>query len=173
MRKLLLPLLILALLGGAFVALFQAAPPAQSIRADAEKRLFAASFPDLAGRSQPLAQWRGKVLVVNFWATWCPPCRQEMPGFVALQRKYGARGLTFIGIALDEGAKVRAFVTENEVNYPVLLGEDDAVDLARAIGNDRGGLPFSALLDRNGKIVAAKVGAWDEKKLEALIEPLL
>lgn len=176
MRKLIIPLLILAALGGGYFALFQGGQSQgarQTVAVDAEKALFAAAFPDLEGRSQALSQWRGKVMVLNFWATWCPPCRQEMPGFIKLQEKYGQHGLVFVGLALDEAAKVRSFVQENAVNYPVLIGDDRAYELAGAIGNQQGGLPFSVLLDRSGKIVAAKVGAWDEKKLESLIEPLL
>lgn len=176
MRKFLIPLLILAALGSAYAVLLHTAQPQgprQFVAENADQAIFAATFPDLTGKPQALAQWRGKVVVLNFWATWCPPCRLEMPGFMHLQDKLGGRGLIFLGIALDDPAKVRAFATENAVNYPLFLGADDAMELSRAIGNDSGGLPFSVLLDRQGKIVAAKVGGWEERKLEALIEPLL
>ena len=176
MRKFVFPLLILAILAGVLFALFQSNTPdgpRQTVSADAGQHIFAAAFPDLAGKSQPLSQWRGKVIVLNFWASWCPPCRQEMPGFITLQDKFRERGLVFIGLALDERAKVQSYLQESPVNYPILIGDDSAFDLAGAIGNQQGGLPFSVLLDRDGRIVAAKIGAWDENKLGGLIEPLL
>jgi len=176
MRRFVIPLLILAVLGSAYAVLLGTSQPQgirQVVSTDAEKHIFAAAFPDLAGQRQPLAQWRGKVVVLNFWATWCPPCRQEIPGFVKMQEQYGDRGLIFIGLALDEKDKVQAFVRENAVNYPILLGDDSAYELAGAIGNQQGGLPFSAVLDRSGKIVAAKVGGLSEKDLERLVAPLL
>ncbi len=161
-------------MGGAYFALFNAGEaPLQTVGADAGQRVFASSFPDPQGSVQPLAQWRGKVAVVNFWAPWCPPCRKEMPGFVELQRKYGDRGLIFIGIALDGKENVLAFLRENPLNYPILLGQDDAVELAAAIGNSQGGLPFSVVLDRKGEIIAAQVGELKEDRLEKLIVPLL
>jgi thiol-disulfide isomerase/thioredoxin len=165
---------LLLVLGGGYFALFGVDNTSrQTISADADKLIFAAAFPDPQGVKQPLAQWRGKVVVLNFWAPWCPPCRKEMPGFVELQRKYGEHGLIFIGIALDTRESVLAYLRENAINYPILLGQDEAVALSSAIGNHQGGLPFSAVLDRRGKIIAAQVGALNEEKLEKLITPLL
>jgi thiol-disulfide isomerase/thioredoxin len=165
---------LLLILGGAYFALFNAGEaPRQNVSADAGQLIFAASFPDPQGTVQPLAQWRGKVVVLNFWAPWCPPCRKEMPGFAELQRKYGDRGLIFVGIALDSKENVVAFLRENAINYPILLGEDSAVELSAAIGNRQGGLPFSAVIDREGRIIAAQVGELKEDRLEKLITPLL
>lgn len=135
--------------------------------------VFAASFNDLDDKLQPLKQWRGKVVVLNFWAPWCPPCREEIPDFIKLQDKYRERGLVFIGVALDEKIKVQAFVDEMGVNYPTLLGEIEAVDLARKIGNRLGGLPFTVVIDRNGKIVASEVGGVTLARLEKIVLPLL
>jgi len=165
--------LLLVLLGGYIVLPGLGDTPNQSVGADAEKRLFAAAYPDMQGIVQPLAQWRGKVVVLNFWAPWCPPCIREMPGFVELQRKYRERGLIFVGIALDSKENVQTYLRDNTVNYPILLGQDDAVELSNAIGNHRNGLPFSAILDRRGNIVAAQVGMLQKTKLEKLIIPLL
>ena len=91
----------------------------------------AASLPDMEGKSQALAQWRGKVLVVNFWATWCSPCLKEIPEFVRMQDKFGNQGLQFVGIAIDNPVKVREFAAKYRMNYPVLVGEMDAIELAR------------------------------------------
>lgn len=138
----------------------------------AGEAIWAASLPDLAGRTQALQQWRGKVLVVNFWAPWCPPCRAEMPGFVELQRDYGQRGLQFVGIALDREDKVREFVAATGVDYPILMGTA-APDLGRAAGNRTGGLPFTLVLDRQGRVAATLAGGIERTRLESLIAPLL
>ncbi len=135
--------------------------------------VFAVSFKDLDDRLQPLKQWRGKVVVLNFWAPWCPPCREEMPDFIKLQDKYRERGLVFIGVALDEKIKVQAFADEIGVNYPILLGEMEAVDLARKIGNRLGGLPFTVVINRNGKVVASEVGGLTLARMEKIVLPLL
>jgi thiol-disulfide isomerase/thioredoxin len=135
--------------------------------------VFAASFRDLDDKLQPLQQWRGQVVVLNFWAPWCPPCREEMPDFIKLQDKYHERGLVFIGVALDEKIKVQAFADEIGVNYPILLGEMEAVDLARKIGNRLGGLPFTVVIDRNGSIVASEVGGLTMVRMEKIVLPLL
>lgn len=135
--------------------------------------VFAASFKDLDDKLQPLAQWRGKVVVLNFWAPWCPPCREEIPDFIKLQDKYRERGLIFVGLALDEKLKVQAFADEMSINYPILLGEMDAVDLARKIGNRLGGLPFTVIIDRNGRIVVSEVGGLSMARMEEILAPLL
>ncbi|MEQ1667230.1 MAG: redoxin family protein [Sulfuriferula sp.] len=135
--------------------------------------LFKARITDLAGIRQPIAQWRGKVIVVNFWATWCPPCRAEIPEFIALQQQYGAQGLQFVGIALDEKAKIQSFVDEVGINYPILVGDLEAIALAQASGNRMGGLPYTVIIDRQGKLVATETGALSREKLTAIITPLL
>lgn len=130
-------------------------------------------LPDTDGVRQPFAQWQGKVLVVNFWAPWCPPCRQEMPGFIRLQDKLATQGVQFVGVALDEAAPVRAFMREIAVNYPVLLGGMGAVLLGQAAGNRLGGLPYTLILDRQGNPVTTLSGAIDESRLEGILRPLL
>ncbi|HUW51473.1 MAG TPA: redoxin family protein [Sulfuricella sp.] len=135
--------------------------------------VFAASFKDLDDKLQPLKQWRGKVVVLNFWAPWCPPCREEIPDFIKLQDKYRERGLVFVGLALDEKAKVQVFADEAGINYPILLGDMEAVDLARKIGNRLGGLPFTVVIDRNGRIAANEVGGLSMARMEKIVAPLL
>lgn len=135
--------------------------------------LMAARLVDLDGRQQPLEQWRGKVLVVNFWATWCAPCREEIPAFIRLQDKYRSRGLQFVGIAIDRREKVQEFAREFGMNYPVLLGGIDTVEISRQAGNRIGVLPFTLVLDRSGQIVGRELGEAKEAKLDALIRPLL
>ncbi|HUX62662.1 TlpA disulfide reductase family protein [Sulfuricella sp.] len=167
---------------GSIVALIAAAAyfalPRQPEQAVATQEIsaepvFAASFRDLDDKLQPLKQWRGKVVVLNFWAPWCPPCREEIPDFISLQDKHRERGLVFVGVALDEKIKVQAFADEMGINYPILLGEMEAVDLARKIGNRLGGLPFTVVIDRSGRIVASEVGGLTLARLEKIVLPLL
>jgi thiol-disulfide isomerase/thioredoxin len=139
----------------------------------AAEAVMASGFSDTDGRLQPLSQWRGKVLVVNFWATWCAPCREEIPGFVRLQEKYRDRGLQFVGIAIDQRDKVQAFAREFGMNYPVLLGGIDSVEMSRQAGNRAGALPYTVLIDRGGRIVGMELGGVKESKLDTMIQRLL
>ena len=151
-------------------------PAEPLVGAPAEVRLaevWDAKLPDLAGRIQPLKQWQGKVLVLNFWAPWCPPCRKEIPDFMRLQERHGQAGLQFVGIALDEPDKVTTFVDETGINYPILLGAEEAAALSMASGNRLGGLPFTVVFDRRGNAVATLTGGVTEARLEALVKPLL
>lgn len=140
---------------------------------DAATALLEARFNDLHGTTQPLSQWRGKIIIVNFWATWCPPCREEIPEFIKTQEQYGKQGVIFVGIAIDQKDKVQAFADEMGINYPILLGELEAIDLAKRAGNRLGGLPYTAIIDRNGKMVASEIGGLNREKLNTLIKPLL
>lgn len=140
--------------------------------AGAAEAVMAARLADLQGQTQALSQWRGKVLVVNFWATWCAPCREEIPVFVSLQKKYREQGLQFIGIAIDRLDPVQAFVREFGINYPVLLGDMETVDLSREAGNRAGTLPFTLVFDRVGKIAATQIGGIKAAQLQAIIDPL-
>lgn len=131
------------------------------------------SLPDLDGRTQPLAQWRGKVLIVNFWATWCAPCREEMPEFVAAQARDGAKGVQFVGIAVDDVDKVRAFAREIGLNYPALIGGYGAIELSKTLGNDLSALPFTVVLDRAGRVAHTQLGPLKPAKLDRLLADLL
>lgn len=135
--------------------------------------IFAASLPDLQGESQAISQWRGKVMVVNFWASWCEPCRQEIPEFIELQERFRENGLIFIGIAVDQKERAAAFSKEIGINYPVLVGDMKAMTLAEAAGNRQGALPFTVVIDRNGKIIGTKLGRLSKEKLESMFRPLL
>ena len=130
-------------------------------------------LPDVDGHQQALAQWRGKVLVVNFWATWCAPCREEMPQFVAAQARDGAKGLQFVGIAVDDPGKVQTFARELKLNYPALIGGFGAIELSKALGNDLAALPFTVVVDRQGRVAATQLGPLKQAKLDALLARLL
>ena len=113
---------------------------------------------NLDGELQNFSTWNGKVRVLNFWATWCPPCLRETPMFVELQEKYQERGLQFVGVAIDSLEPVKDFVDTYGINYPILIGADDAIEVAKRYGNKFGSLPYTIVIDRNGKIVFAKSG---------------
>ena len=128
---------------------------------------------DLAGRSHTLAEWRGRVVVLNFWATWCPPCRDEMPGFVQLQQEFEVKGLQFVGVAIDDPGTVRKFLQQHPVNYPVLVGDERAPAWADSLGNTMSFLPFSVVFDRDGHQVHAQIGLFRREQLLKVIAPVL
>jgi thiol-disulfide isomerase/thioredoxin len=131
------------------------------------------SLPDLEGRLRQGAEWDGQVVVVNFWATWCTPCRREIPALVDLQSRYGERGLVTIGVAIDRPEDVAAFTRGLGVNYLILLGDAEAAEVSRRFGNDLGVLPFTAVVDRKGRIALAHLGEIKLEELEATVTPLL
>lgn len=135
--------------------------------------LLDARLPDMAGDIKQVGQWRGKVLVVNFWATWCPPCLEEIPEFVRMQSRLEAKGLRFIGIAIDNADKVRAFAKAHRINYPILVGDYDAMKLSTLAGNARGGLPYTLVIDRDGRVRSQHYGGLTETRLLTVVEPLL
>lgn len=136
-------------------------------------RLMAMRLPDLDNKPQSIEQWRGKVVVVNFWATWCAPCREEIPVLVRLQEQLRDRGLQFVGIAIDHADKVRPYAAELRMNFPVLIGGVDAIDLTRKLGNRAAVLPYTVVIDRQGRVAAVEIGAAKESKLSALLASLL
>jgi thiol-disulfide isomerase/thioredoxin len=158
----------------AVVALALGAALAWWLRAPADpprdaSTLLAIALPDVDGVSQPLVQWRGKLLIVNFWATWCAPCREEMPMFVKAQREHAGRGLQFVGIAIDEPAKVRQFARELDLNYPSLVGGYGAMELSKTLGNSVMALPFTVVVDRAGRIVHTQLGPLKPAVLDRLV----
>jgi thiol-disulfide isomerase/thioredoxin len=163
-------LAIAALALGVWLALGVADSRAKETAAQA---LLAVELPDLDGKPQRVDQWRGRVLVVNFWATWCEPCKAEMPQFIKAQAAQGPNGLQFVGIAVDSADKVQKFAQELGVNYPTLIGGLGAIELSRQLGNDLMALPFTIVLDRDGKVVHTQLGPLKDDRLQALIAPLL
>lgn len=128
---------------------------------------------DLAGHAHQPSEWRGKVVVLNFWATWCPPCREEMPVFAELQQALGGRGLQFIGVAIDEPEEVRAYLQAHPVNYPILVGGPEVPAWADSLGNEFAALPFSVVLDRDGRQTLAKTGLFRREQVLEAVGPLL
>jgi thiol-disulfide isomerase/thioredoxin len=143
------------------------APPSVSPSA-----LFAATFVDTRGAPGSLGRFQGKVMVVNFWATWCAPCREEMPAFNRLQARWAGRGVQFVGLSNEDGAKVERFGRELAIGYPLWVGGDEVGEFSRRLGNRLGVLPFTVLVDRHGNIAEAKVGPYSEATLESRLAAL-
>ncbi len=130
-------------------------------------------LPGLDGSKQDINQWQGKLVLVNFWATWCPPCREEIPVFLSLREKYAAQGFEVLGISIDDASKVLHYQETMQINYPLLDGEQHGMALMQSLGNNIGGLPYSVLFDRSGKVVELKSGPYQEQELKNLIEKYL
>jgi peroxiredoxin len=130
------------------------------------------SLPDLKGDARRLSEWDGKVLVVNFWATWCPPCRKEIPDFVKLQTEYATQGVQFVGVAMDRVEDVRDFIRHVPMNYPVLIGDEEG-DISRRYGNKFAALPYTVIIDRAGRVVLTRRGLLPPAEVKATLGPLL
>ncbi len=152
-------------------------PPATTAAAGSgtpsEKAPLAWSFKNIDGTQTALSSWLGQVLVVNFWATWCPPCLHEIPVFIELQQRHAPAGLQVVGIALDQLDAVQPFVTEHGLNYPILLGDDDVARYMLTLGNDIGALPFTVVFARDGQIALTHRGEWAADAAAAALNKLL
>ena len=135
--------------------------------------LDATAYPDLAGKPRRIAEWRGKVVAVNFWATWCAPCLEEIPLFMDARRKHSSKGFEIVGIAVDNAAKVGEFSRKLYISYPILVADGSGLALIRKLGNTSGGLPYTAFLDREGRPVKSKLGAFTRPELVNLLAELL
>jgi peroxiredoxin len=165
-----IPVAVIAFAVGAWFAYQSSVPAPDKVAAAA---LAGLALPDPDGKEQRLDQWRGKVVVVNFWATWCAPCREEMPEFMKAQTEFGAKGLQFVGVAVDQPDKVREFVQETKLNYPTLIGGFGAMELSKTLGNSLMALPFTVVLDRKGNVVHTQLGTLKPDKLASITRELL
>ena len=157
----------LAIAGGAFIwASFFDQSGSTGISPTA---LYTTRLPDGEGKSVTIGQWQGKVLLINFWATWCAPCQEEMPHLVEAQRRYADKGLQVVGIAVDKTDTVNAYSRKMGINYPILIDEGRGMALSKRFGNRAGIVPFTALVDRQGQIVQIVAGALSAEQLELLL----
>lgn len=131
------------------------------------------SLKDLEDKTRSASEWDGKVVILNFWATWCPPCRREMPAFIKFQEAYQDKGVTFIGIALDEKDAVVDFTDPMGMNYPILMAEQEGIQISQDYGNRLNILPFTVIIDRKGNIVKRLSREVSYEDIEALVKPLL
>lgn len=146
---------------------------AEDVKPPSTASLYATTLKNLQDQPQTLDAYRGKVSVVYFWATWCAPCQLETPKLVRLYDRFKEKGVVVIGIALDNADKVRAFIRKMGVDYPTVYGGTSAIQIGRDLGNDVGAVPFTVILDRDGRIVETIKGDTPDGKLEALLAPLV
>jgi thiol-disulfide isomerase/thioredoxin len=128
--------------------------------------LLSTRFTDAQGAPRSLAEFPGRIVVVNFWATWCAPCREEMPGFTRLQAAWKDRGIQFVGVSDEEPAKVQRFGRDLGINYPLWVGGSEVMALSRRLGNSRGVLPHTVILDGQGNVLDSRIGLFSENVLE-------
>lgn len=154
-----------ALGAGAFVAgrVLRRSPEAEALEN--------ATFVDLQGMRRALPEWRGKIVVANFWATWCAPCLEEIPLLMAVRK--AQKGIEVVGIAIDQATKVQQFVAKMQIEYPILLAESQGLDLIRTLGNRSGGLPFTVFLDRAGRPARTKIGVLRQPELDSTLAALV
>ncbi len=137
------------------------------------EKILGSRLVGLDGVSQNLTAFRGRILVVNYWATWCAPCREEIPMFVRIQQEFAAKNVQFVGIAIDQVDKVREFAMEFQVNYPFFIGAMDSMELSREAGNQAGVLPYTLIINPAGQIAAKLVGGISEARMRSALQPML
>lgn len=162
---------VAALAGGYWLSQWLRTPSAAV--SNASGQLLEFTLPDVDGRPRHLGEWRNKILILNFWATWCPPCREEIPLLIAVQKKYAAQGVQVVGLALDRAEGVKAYGVSAGINYPLLVHDSDMLKIMELYGNRSGALPFSVVLDRQGTIVTRKLGAFRGAELENILKPVI
>jgi len=135
------------------------APPGVTVLRPGDTRVDLA-LPGLNGGQHRLSDWNGKLVLLNFWASWCGPCREEMPLLDRVGKHLAGQGFTVIGVAIDNTDAVKTFLKKHPVDYPILLGEANAVDPSVVFGDRQGVLPYSVLIGRNGTILAQRAGSF-------------
>jgi len=150
-----------------------AADPTAGTAALSSEQFYALAFADLDGHPQALGQWRGKLLVVNFWATWCAPCRKEIPDFAAVSTQYAERGVQFVGLGIDSADNIARFATDQRVPYPLLVAGTGSLPIMTALGNSAMALPFTLIVDGEGRIRLRKLGPMNGESLRASLERML
>ena len=135
--------------------------------------LLSASFPDITGKLRKVNDFARKTLVANFWATWCEPCREEVPLLIAINGKFASAGGIVLGIGIDDREKLARFAGNYGINYPVLVAGADAMDLMHRLGNRARALPFTVVLDRNGSIAHRRLGALQKGELDVILARIM
>ena len=162
---------LLALLGGVFTSQWISKT---GLASDPSVKAFLANpwqTPD--GKPANTEQWKGKVLVVNFWASWCPPCVEEMPTLELLQQEYLQQNVLFIGIGIDSPSNIREFLKSTPVSYAIVIGGLEGSNLSKQMGNTQGALPYTVIIDSKGKSTYTKLGKISEDELRKAIKSAL
>jgi len=135
--------------------------------------LFKANFQNVNGVNESLSQYKGKIIVLNFWATWCPPCREEMPELSELNSEYKNKNVVVIGVAIDDLSLVKNFSKLTPVSYPVYVAENDGMILAENLGNNKGVLPYTVIINQSGGVANTYFGRINKLLLITSLTPLL
>ena len=159
---------IIALTAGIFVQRLSISDPVK-----ATSPLLEFSLPDLSGKQRSITEWQGKIRIINFWATWCPPCLKEIPEFIKLQNQFNDKDLQFIGIAIEDKQSVEEYLSTIDINYPILIGGDEAITLSQQLGNIVNAVPFTLIIDRQGQIIHRQPGELSKEKILEIISPIL
>lgn len=129
---------------------------------------------DLEGQARNLYDWHGRVILLNFWATWCGPCQLEIPDFIDYQKRYGGKGLQIIGVGLDGTRELRNFVRTVGINYPILQADPESqYPLLKQWGNSFGVLPYTVIIGRDGRLVYMQQGIFRKEAFATIVEPML
>jgi thiol-disulfide isomerase/thioredoxin len=150
----------------------QTAPASPATPQNAVAQLWAAPVTNPDGKPQSLNLFKGHPVVVNFWASWCGPCVEEMPALSQMQREYAKKGIEFVGLGVDSDKNVKAFLQKVAVSYPVYVIGFGGADLARAFGNNAGGLPFTVVIDAKGNVRSTKLGQIQPNELKQTLDAL-
>jgi len=135
--------------------------------------LEAFSLPDMSGTLTPISNWQGKILIINFWATWCPPCLKEIPDFIELQAEYASKNVQFIGIAIDDAQFVEDYISFININYPILIAKAEGEQLARKLGNVMNAIPYTIIVNQQSQVIFRHPGELSKQRIRELLEPLL
>jgi len=139
----------------------------------AVKAFFANEWQSPDGKVVDTKDWQGKLLVVNFWGSWCPPCVEEMPELEKLQWEFSNQNVLFVGIAIDSPSNVREFLKKTPVSYPIAMGGMNGSQMYKALGNTQSALPYTVLLSPSGKVLFSKLGRINEEELRNSIKSAL
>jgi len=150
----------------------------QDLRSEQRESALAESLPDFSlpdpeGNERHISEWQDDILVINFWGTWCAPCREEVPLLIDLQEEYRDQGVTVIGIALDEAEPVIRFAEEYGINYPLMVGERETLEVLEAFGSGTMGLPHTFVINRQGEVVNFHLGLIEPEDVEPMLAPAL
>jgi len=162
---------LIALLGGIFTSQWISKTGLAS--EPSVMAFFANPWQTPDGKAANTAEWQGKVLVVNFWASWCPPCVEEMPTLDLLQQEFLKQNVLFVGIGIDSPSNVREFLKITPVTYPIVIGGLEGSNLSKQMGNTQGALPFTVIINSKGKASYSKLGKIDEEELRKAIKSAL
>jgi len=158
---------------GLAVRYFMQGSQVENTSSSSTQALFAATYPNEKGQPQSLKQYAGKIVVLNFWATWCEPCREEMPELSKLYETYKDQNLVVLGVAIDDVDAVNKFVNETKVSYPLFAADMQGMEIANNLGNNKDVLPYTVIIKADGSVAKTYFGRVNQALLEGTLSQLL